>query len=151
MFKSKDSNLPGTHGLDRIFSQKALQQFHEKENVNAKKRTRSPTHQLEGVVAPTLNDFQTERAKASGRPSTIADQPTTPSQAPLSNGLAKIEYTNAAHFPIHQLSYSAQETNLIVQFVDFTSKYGVGYRLSNGSYGVLFNDSTRIVLDPNCL
>lgn len=25
----------------------------------------------------------------------------------------------------------------------------MGYKLSNGSYGVLFNDSTKIVLDPN--
>jgi polo-like kinase 1 len=33
--------------------------------------------------------------------------------------------------------------------VDFSSKYGMGYKLSNGAYGVLFNDSTKIVLDPN--
>lgn len=26
----------------------------------------------------------------------------------------------------------------------------MGYKLSNGSYGVLFNDSTKIILDPNC-
>ena len=26
----------------------------------------------------------------------------------------------------------------------------MGYKLSNGGYGVLFNDSTKIVLDPNC-
>ncbi len=38
---------------------------------------------------------------------------------------------------------------LIVQYVDFSSKYGMGYKLSNGSYGVLFNDSTKIILDPN--
>lgn len=25
----------------------------------------------------------------------------------------------------------------------------MGYKLSNGSYGVLFNDSTKIILDPN--
>jgi polo-like kinase 1 len=34
--------------------------------------------------------------------------------------------------------------------VDFSSKYGMGYKMSNGAYGVLFNDSTKIVLDPNC-
>lgn len=38
---------------------------------------------------------------------------------------------------------------LIVQYVDFSAKYGVGYKLANGSYGVLFNDSTKIVLDPS--
>jgi len=36
-----------------------------------------------------------------------------------------------------------------VKFVDFSSKYGLGYMLSNGSYGVLFNDSTKIILHPN--
>ena len=35
---------------------------------------------------------------------------------------------------------------LIVKYVDFSSKYGLGYKLSNGSYGVLFNDSTKIVI-----
>jgi polo-like kinase 1 len=38
---------------------------------------------------------------------------------------------------------------LITKWVDFSSKYGLGYKLSNGSYGVLFNDSTKIVLDKN--
>jgi polo-like kinase 1 len=38
----------------------------------------------------------------------------------------------------------------LLKFVDFSAKYGMGYKLSNGQYGVLFNDSTKIVLDPNC-
>ena len=66
--------------------------------------------------------------------------------------IAKIEFTNAAHFPIDTLVYCDKlqpRTELIVQYVDFSSKYGMGYKLSNGSYGVLFNDSTKIVLDPN--
>lgn len=33
--------------------------------------------------------------------------------------------------------------------MDFSAKYGVGYKLKNGCYGVLFNDSTKIVLDAN--
>lgn len=42
-----------------------------------------------------------------------------------------------------------QRTELVTQFVDFSSKYGLGYKLSNGSYGVLFNDSTKIITHPN--
>ena len=34
------------------------------------------------------------------------------------------------------------------KWVDYSSKYGLGYRLSNGACGVFFNDSTKIVLDP---
>ena len=35
---------------------------------------------------------------------------------------------------------------LVVRFVDFSSKYGLGYQLSNGSYGVLFNDSSKMLM-----
>ena len=33
--------------------------------------------------------------------------------------------------------------------MDYSSKYGLGYLLNNGVTGVFFNDSTKIVLDPN--
>jgi len=33
--------------------------------------------------------------------------------------------------------------------VDYSSKYGLGYILSNGAAGVFFNDSTKIILDIN--
>jgi len=34
-------------------------------------------------------------------------------------------------------------------WVDYSSKYGLGYVLSNGSTGVYFNDSTKAVFEPN--
>ena len=34
----------------------------------------------------------------------------------------------------------------VTKWVDYSSKYGVGYILSDGSVGVYFNDSTKIVL-----
>jgi len=36
----------------------------------------------------------------------------------------------------------------VAKWVDYSSKYGVGYILSDGSIGVYFNDSTKIVLEP---
>ena len=36
----------------------------------------------------------------------------------------------------------------VTQYVDYTSKYGLGYLLVDGSTGVYFNDSTKIVLAP---
>ena len=36
----------------------------------------------------------------------------------------------------------------VKKWVDYSSKYGLGYSLSNGSAGVFFNDSTKIILDP---
>ena len=33
------------------------------------------------------------------------------------------------------------------KWVDYSTKYGLGYLLSDGSTGVYFNDSTKIILD----
>lgn len=37
----------------------------------------------------------------------------------------------------------------VKKWVDYSSKYGLGYYLSNEGTGVFFNDSTKIILDPN--
>ncbi|CAG9323602.1 unnamed protein product [Blepharisma stoltei] len=36
----------------------------------------------------------------------------------------------------------------VKKWVDYSSKYGLGYLLSNGSTGVFFNDATKIILSP---
>ena len=36
----------------------------------------------------------------------------------------------------------------VTRYVDYTSKYGLGFLLNDGSAGVYFNDSTKIVLAP---
>jgi polo-like kinase 1 len=37
----------------------------------------------------------------------------------------------------------------VTKWVDYSSKYGVGYTLSDGSLGVYFNDSTKVILVGN--
>ena len=37
----------------------------------------------------------------------------------------------------------------VKKYVDYSSKYGLGYLLYNGFYGVTFNDKSKIVLNPN--
>jgi hypothetical protein len=37
----------------------------------------------------------------------------------------------------------------VKKWVDYSSKYGLGYLLSNNSTGVFFNDSTKIVIHPD--
>lgn len=34
----------------------------------------------------------------------------------------------------------------VMKWVDYSTKYGLGYLLSNGATGVFFNDSTKVVL-----
>lgn len=36
----------------------------------------------------------------------------------------------------------------VTKWVDYSSKYGLGYLLLNGATGVYFNDSTKIILSP---
>jgi len=36
---------------------------------------------------------------------------------------------------------------IVKKWVDYSTKYGLGYLLSNGTTGVFFNDSTKIILD----
>ncbi len=36
----------------------------------------------------------------------------------------------------------------VKKWVDYSTKYGLGYLLSNNSTGVFFNDSTKIISDP---
>jgi polo-like kinase 1 len=56
--------------------------------------------------------------------------------------------------PKLKTNYSPNSNNLqgpdtwVKKWVDYSSKYGLGYLLSNGSTGVFFNDSSKIVLDP---
>jgi polo-like kinase 1 len=35
----------------------------------------------------------------------------------------------------------------VKKWVDYSTKYGLGYLLSNGFTGVFFNDSTKVILD----
>ena len=37
----------------------------------------------------------------------------------------------------------------VLEYVDYSAKYGVGYLLSDNSFGVFFNDSTKILYEPD--
>lgn len=63
------------------------------------------------------------------RPSSSHSMPTTPTVARESAGMPEVWVT---------------------KWVDYSSKYGVGYILSDGSMGVYFNDSTKIMTAPDC-
>ncbi len=40
-------------------------------------------------------------------------------------------------------------TNFVKKWVDYSSKYGLGYLLSNKSTGIYFNDCSKIILTSN--
>lgn len=56
--------------------------------------------------------------------------------------------------PMDQLNAPTQASNdpasevYVKKWVDYSSKYGLGYLLSNGCSGVFFNDYTKVIYDP---
>lgn len=49
--------------------------------------------------------------------------------------IAKIEMTSASLFSLDKLIFSDKtqpRTELLLKYVDFSAKYGMGYKLSNG-------------------
>lgn len=40
-------------------------------------------------------------------------------------------------------------TMWVTRYIDYSSKYGLGFLMSDGSAGVYFNDATKIVLEPD--
>ena len=37
----------------------------------------------------------------------------------------------------------------VKKWVDYSSKYGLGYLLSDGTTGIYFNDATKMLIDEN--
>jgi len=44
---------------------------------------------------------------------------------------------------------AAQPTIWVAKWVDYSDKYGFGYQLSDESVGVMFNDTTRLIMLAN--
>jgi len=62
-----------------------------------------------------------------------------------------IKTASNINVPLNNLIKDQQTSNpevWVKKWVDYSSKYGLGYLLSNTHTGVFFNDSSKIVLDP---
>lgn len=45
-------------------------------------------------------------------------------------------------------SLSQTSTVFVKKWVDYSAKYGLGYLLSDGTTGIYFNDSSKMIIDP---
>jgi polo-like kinase 1 len=68
----------------------------------------------------------------------------------LSNIKAENQGGIVSHIPANSMNQGSllKQDIYVKKWVDYSSKYGLGYLLSNGSSGVFFNDCTKIILDP---
>jgi len=89
--------------------------------------------------------------KDSVRPTTVQQKDLKPTQS-LKSGLSSTAFGQpvvAGSMGNATKQKSSDKNEIWVKkWVDYSSKYGLGYLLSNGITGVFFNDSTKIILDP---
>ena len=45
-------------------------------------------------------------------------------------------------------TFLSKNERWITEWIDYSSKYGLGYRLNNGYFGVYFNDNSKMLLNP---
>lgn len=86
------------------------------------------------------------KAPDSARPDMSARDFSRPSSALRSR--PDVAASGSRQCPSPVLQDSSTPELWVTKWVDYSSKYGVGYILSDGSIGVYFNDSTKIVLVP---
>jgi len=131
--------------------------------------TNSRTHRDQisdrDIVTRTANlgiRSTTESSNVNARPSTTenASAPINTDAFILSNMLERVsivldivssrDYSNVS--PVSQSLLpvsSGGPSKWVERYVDYTSKYGLGYLLSEGSSGVYFNDSTKTILEAD--
>jgi len=69
--------------------------------------------------------------------------------AKLQTIVAEQSSAAASGVPTPVSESTASTSTWISKWVDYSNKYGLGYQLSDGSVGVLFNDSTKMVLSSD--
>ena len=112
-----------------------------------------PTSTL--ACTPSLSYIRTFMPDA-GKDGIVNKPLTTTKLTELPSGNDK---KNEARKPANEKDEENRETNKndpnlkgpdtwVKKWVDYSSKYGLGYLLSNGFSGVFFNDSSKIILNP---
>ena len=112
-----------------------------------------PTSTL--ACTPSLSYIRTFMPDA-GKDGIVNKPLTTTKLTDLPSGNDK---KNEARKPANEKEEENRETNKndpnlkgpdtwVKKWVDYSSKYGLGYLLSNGYSGVFFNDSSKIILNP---
>ena len=78
----------------------------------------------------------------------LIDKPTGNNNGTAENKNEKEEKNLAVNIPSQGDPSLKGPDTWVKKWVDYSSKYGLGYLLSNGFSGVFFNDSSKIILNP---
>lgn len=100
---------------------------------------RAATRPGSASSAKQQTEWLTQRSSRSALPSPLS---ACPSEKCFSGCIAGPTLANSS-------SSAALPEMWVSRWVDYSSKYGIGYVLSDGAIGVYFNDSTKAVLGPD--
>lgn len=107
---------------------------------------------LQALGGPSGNAANSRRTSSSSA-NTLGPSAAGSSSARLARGAAPSPVADSAVLagPVaaNSSSSSALPEMWVSRWVDYSSKYGIGYVLSDGAIGVYFNDSTKAVLNPD--
>lgn len=113
---------------------------------------------LPASASPRASEFglgpsypKSSSAPSAARQSPLDARKLTPSsKQPSSSWRSPTGYTSSPSPSPNPKSGSDDSVPLVVQkWVDYTSKYGLGYILQGGLVGVYFNDATKLIVAPN--
>jgi len=109
---------------------------------NEPELTKQPSKEAIGTGTMQFNMTSSSNMKDSMRPTTIQKDMKS------SQGLKGAPSVSGSMNTMGKTKSSGKSEVWVKKWVDYSSKYGLGYLLSNGLTGVFFNDSTKIILDP---
>jgi len=120
--------------------------------AGAPEMTKQPSKEAIGTATMQFNMTSSSNMKDSLRPGTTQQKDMKSSQglkgAPSSSNFGAPGVVSGSMNTMGKTKSSGKSEVWVKKWVDYSSKYGLGYLLSNGLTGVFFNDSTKIILDP---
>ncbi|KAL4460257.1 hypothetical protein ABPG74_000008 [Tetrahymena malaccensis] len=137
-YQSQHKNYPSQQSTNAVFNRNSIEKYSSSNNISSgnSNYTRAKSEKMH--TQPTSSLLQ-------------AYGFTKVEQAP-SSGTTALNFNNSGSY--FQAPASSNEVQLkgpdiwVQKWVDYSSKYGLGYLLNNGQAGVFFNDSTKIILNP---
>jgi len=119
-------------------------------NANTTEATKLEKQTSKDGFNPTgtlqLNGTSTTNMKDSMRPNTVQQTDFKSTQGLKTMSTSPTAMTGSQVIA-NKGKGSGKSEVCVKKWVDYSSKYGLGYLLSNGVTGVFFNDSTKIILD----
>ncbi|KAG0180891.1 Serine/threonine-protein kinase plk1 [Apophysomyces sp. BC1034] len=138
-----------TRGTPETKIRSDIRKPHERSPLAPLQDTSNRLPQKEAVASPKVPDYQNLRAVQ--QPKESQNEKTVSLLLTMANTIDKAlkNKTKASQTLMRTENPWCSENVFVDKWIDFTGKYGLGYELSDGTRGVLFNDRTTMTTNDN--